>query len=145
MPGPAPLPTAKNRQRGFPGKRTRNHDEPQPAPTTATPPDDLTSAARALWDRLAPECVRLGMLTAIDRDEFADACRAKAEGQRRLAAAEGAPIEIIAGASNPVSQALGLLKYASSVFARYGIGASDRTRIHAVTAKPESKWARLVS
>jgi hypothetical protein len=142
VPGPKPTPTAKNRLRGYPGKRARNHDEPQPAPTTADPPDDLTGAARELWDRLAPECVRLGMLTAIDRDEFADACLAKVQGHQLLLD----PIREARGnAPDPRNVGLALLKYASSVFARYGVGASDRTRIHAVTTKPESKWARLVS
>ena len=74
--GPRPQPSALNRLRGHPGKRkTRRALEP-PAPTAALlrPPRWLDAAAKAEWRRLAPELVRLGVLTLLDVGMFAGYC-----------------------------------------------------------------------
>ena len=42
------------------------------------PPDFLSAAAKAEWDRLAPELHRLGLLTVLDHGPFAALCQATA-------------------------------------------------------------------
>jgi hypothetical protein len=131
MPGPAAIPTKIKRERGNPGKQRLNDAEPEPAPTDATPPEDLTGYALGFWQRHAPELVRLGCITAVDRDEFAVGCLMRAKGLEDL---EAAP-----------NRALKELAMSSRIFARYGIGASDRSRItSAHPKKPESRWAGLI-
>ena len=137
MPGFAPTPTAKARLRGFPRKQAQNPHEPQPTTTSAEPPPDLTGAALDFWRRHVPELVRIGCLTSIDRGEFALGCRFRAWGEAKLTLAEqGGPL---------TDAALKALRESSRIFARFGIGASDRTRIHVAPPQPESKWAKLVS
>ena len=131
MPGPPKTPTAIRKARGNRGHETFSQFEPQPPATTATPPGELSGAARALWDRLAPELVRLGTLTVIDRDEFAKGCRLEADGW--------------AMQIDEPELALRYLKQASNILGRFGVGASDRTKIHVYPSKPASKWQSLAS
>jgi hypothetical protein len=129
--GPPPIPTRIKKARGT-FRPDRVHNEPQPAPTTAAPPDTLTGSARELWQALAPELVRLGILTAVDREEFAVGCQLRAAGLREL------------DRTGPTPYALQALRDSSRIFGRYGVGASDRARIHVTPPQPESRWARLV-
>jgi hypothetical protein len=130
VPGPPPIPTRIKRDRGNPGKQRLNEAEPEPAAADATPPADLSGYALDFWHRHAPELVRLGVLTAVDTDEFALGCRMRAKGLEDL---DGAP-----------NRALRELRMSSMIFARYGIGASDRSRITAHPKKPESRWGGLI-
>ena len=57
--------------------RTPEH-EPQPE-GRAEPPESLSLEARAEWDRIAPELERLGLLTVLDRADFAVYCQAWAD------------------------------------------------------------------
>jgi len=98
------------------------------------PPDDLTGEARVLWTNVVPELVRIGCLTAVDRDEFAVGCRLRAYGLEGLRAGEKL--------SERQMQAL---LHSSRIFARFGIGASDRTRISVAPPKAPGKWASLAS
>lgn len=136
MVGRRPVPTALKVLRGNPGQRRLNAHEPiPPPPATADPPADLPEAARVIWQAHAPELVRLGVLTVVDRDEFALGCRLRALGMAALKDSEdGPPLRV-----------LQMLRQSSSIFARFGIGASDRSRISvAAPKKPESKWAGLI-
>ena len=138
MRGFPPAPTAIKKLRGNPGQRRLPEHEPQPAATTAEPPRSLTGSALAIWQELAPECVRLTTLTVVDRRQFAKACRLEALADAALAKAEQT-------GELPTKSAREILRDADRIFARYGIGASDRTRIHVAPPKAESKWARLIS
>jgi hypothetical protein len=60
-------------------------------------PDDLTGAGAEMWDRCAPELVRMGTLTDETRDRFAKACRAHCEFVRLVV--QGGPPNRIAAAS----------------------------------------------
>jgi hypothetical protein len=139
MTGPPRTPTEIARRRGFPGKRAQNPQEPQPCPTTAEIDDDaLTGPARTLWDLLAPELIRIGCLTFVDREEFATGCRLRAYGLTGLTAAEK-------GTGVLTERHMSALLHSSRIFARYGIGASDRTRISVAPPTAGGKWAALVS
>lgn len=75
--GPAPTPTAINRLRNFPGKRSARA-EPKPSEPTdeaLRPPEWLDEQARDEWKRLQPELTRLGLLTLLDLSHFAAYCQ----------------------------------------------------------------------
>jgi hypothetical protein len=130
MASTTPIPSAIKRLRGNPGKRRLNDREPQPAPTDDTPPPELTGDARALWERHVPEMVRLGLVTALDRDEIKLYCLLRADGLARFKTEPG--------------WALRALEQSTRIGARYGIGAADRSRITAHPKKPESRWAGII-
>lgn len=130
MSGPPPAPTALKIRRGNPGKRHLNRNEPEPAPTDATPPDDLPPDALAIWNDRVPELIRIGTVTLADRGEVAKACRLDALGLARL---ESTP-----------NWALNAMRDATRIWARFGVGASDRSRITATPKKPESRWAGII-
>jgi phage terminase small subunit len=138
MVGRRPAPTALKVLRGNPGQRRLNQHEPVPAaPATADPPAGLPDAALLIWQALAPELVRLGVLTVVDRDEFALGCRLRALGMAALEQSDEN--------WHALGHALQMLRQSSSIFARFGIGASDRSRISVVgPKKPESRWAGLI-
>src|SRR4030095_13102741 len=95
--------------------------EPQPTPTGAEAPSDLPEAARAIWDEIAPDCVRIGTLTGMDRGELALACRLRAIGLAQIQQAErkGTP-------GREFSAGLKSLAQSSTIFARFAQGASAR-------------------
>jgi P27 family predicted phage terminase small subunit len=77
-PGPRPTPTAKAAILGFPGKRARNLDEPQPpiAPALPTCPEWLGEDGLAHWNQQAPVCYGMGTLTTADPNALARLCAA---------------------------------------------------------------------
>ena len=88
--GPAPAPTAlklvKGVQKHNPDRVNRN--EPQPGDGEVAPPAWLTAEARALWDQLAADLERKGVLKAWDCEEFAVWCDAAARRREAAAALE---------------------------------------------------------
>lgn len=72
--GRKPKPTALKVLEGNPGKRPLPQNEPKPKPIAPTRPTWLTGEGKKMWERLAPELERLGLLTAIDGEAFAAAC-----------------------------------------------------------------------
>lgn len=137
MPGPPPTPTALKALRGNPGKRALNKREPKARRCAGDPPVDLMPEARAVWDRLAPKCIAMGTLLDVDADEFAKACRLEAAGNAKMTEWE-------TSGEGGMHAAMKLWRQSSSIFARYGIGASDRSRIQ-LGAAPEkkSRWAGM--
>lgn len=79
--GPKKEPTARQRLKGFPGKR-KNAREPKPAADRVQRPTWLGADARAEWERLEPELTRLGLLTNVDVAQFAAYCQWYARWQR---------------------------------------------------------------
>src|SRR4051812_47324961 len=73
--GPQPQPTALKIERGNPGQRRLNHDEPELATATAKPPTGLRGRARREWIRLADELISKGVLTVGDMHAFEEYCR----------------------------------------------------------------------
>jgi P27 family predicted phage terminase small subunit len=71
--GPRPAPSALKRARGVRPDRI-NEAEPVPSDGLAPCPDYLSSGAQAVWDRLAPDLSRRGVLTTWDADVFALYC-----------------------------------------------------------------------
>src|SRR5262252_1007884 len=84
MRGRKPLPPALHIVRGNPGKRPLRVASAAPAGAVHKP-DGLTAEAAAEWTRLAPELIRLGILTAADQAFFVAYCEAVATYRRATA------------------------------------------------------------
>jgi P27 family predicted phage terminase small subunit len=66
-----------HRLRGNPGKRRHFREmRPEIPEKPPNPPDFLSAAAKAEWERLAPELWRIGLLTTLDVSTFAALCQA---------------------------------------------------------------------
>ena len=59
MRGRKPKPTSVKILTGNPGKRRLNHEEPKPPVSVPECPVELSPTAKAEWDRLGRELVRL--------------------------------------------------------------------------------------
>lgn len=69
--GPPPKPTAIRRLEGNPSNRPLNEFEPMPQVLRKVdPPDNLPPGGELIWNALAPELIRLGLLTEIDLHAF---------------------------------------------------------------------------
>ncbi|MDB4914060.1 MAG: hypothetical protein JWM95_1704 [Gemmatimonadetes bacterium] len=76
--GPKPQPTALKLERGNPGHRPVNADEPDlPAPTTAAkaPPRALAGLALAEWNAHVDILIERGVLTSADMYAFRQYCQ----------------------------------------------------------------------
>src|SRR5690606_17455539 len=73
-PEPAPLRLLKGDGKGRDSGGRRIPDVPAFARTMPTPPDDMSDAARAVWDRITPELHRLGLLKDGAREVLVAAC-----------------------------------------------------------------------
>lgn len=75
-PGPPKKPSALEDLQGRPSHRPKNEAEPKPAAVVSlVAPAWLDRPARDVWNSLAPELHRLGLLTIIDAAVLAGACR----------------------------------------------------------------------
>lgn len=61
-----------------------NKAEPQPSLGAVKPPWDLSEAGQANWDRMAPDRIRLGVLTPWDVEAFAAFCEAVEHARKAL-------------------------------------------------------------
>jgi P27 family predicted phage terminase small subunit len=77
--GPKPTPTALRELHGNPDKRPEAADEPEPEIASVDAPEHLNEIARAEWERLAPELIRLRLLTVVDLGLLAAWCVAWAD------------------------------------------------------------------
>lgn len=73
--GVPPAPTALKILRGDKPSRV-NTSEPKPDTGVVEPPRELSDRVRGIWDRLAPDMIRKGVLTTWDVDSFAAFCTA---------------------------------------------------------------------
>lgn len=76
-PGPAPLPANVHRMNNNPSKKSAGElkDELKPDVCLPDPPAHLLPEAKVEWVRLGPEMIRLGLITQLDRAEFASYCQ----------------------------------------------------------------------
>lgn len=108
-----------------------NLDEPVPGAAEVIAPDDLTEEARAVWDRLAPDLVRVGVLTPWDVDAFGMLCRELTWYHKARALVDGSNV-LIAGAAGRLEKnpALAVAHDCETRFnvlaARFGLTPSDR-------------------
>jgi len=136
--GRKPKPTALKVLEGNPGKRPLPQNEPKPKPIAPERPPWLTGEGRKMWERLAPELERLGLLTAIDGEAFAAACqcwKTYVDCQRHLKK-HGYTYAYVnkAGAENEIERpqvkiAQKALDQFKAFCAEFGLTPSSRTRI----------------
>lgn len=76
-PGPAAKPANLHLVNGNPSKKSASElrDELKPDVVLPDPPDHLLPEAKAEWVRLGPEMIRLGLITQLDRAEYAQYCQ----------------------------------------------------------------------
>lgn len=119
-----------------------NDQEPTPdADLEVAPPYELRPKVRAVWDRLAPDRIRLKVLTAWDVDAFAAFCEAIVLAQQGALEAGG---EAIPGAPSPMSRFKDAINLCSTLGGRFGWTPSDRQKL-VVGEAPREPGADLLS
>lgn len=76
MKGRKPKPTRAKALAGNPGKRTLNHNVPQPDQVIPRCPSHLSAEAKREWHRLVKVLHKAGLLTKVDRGALALYCQA---------------------------------------------------------------------
>ena len=149
--GPAPKPTVLRVLHGDREDRI-NRDEPIPDASEVLAPQWLPEPAREVWDSLAPDLIRKGVLTPWDVDSFADFCAVVVVNRRALAdvTANGTTITVIsrsapdgtvvyATTKNPAWQ---VAKESSVLITtlggRFGLNPSDRSQLRVEGGKPDA-------
>ncbi|WP_134663980.1 phage terminase small subunit P27 family [Amycolatopsis sp. CFH S0078] len=130
--GVKPKPTALKVLHGDRSDRI-NHEEPIPPEGEVTPPEELSEDARAVWDRLAPSLVAVGVLTPWDMDAFVVVCEALARYKQATKLVNGSAL-LVQGPNGFVKNpALTVQREAETTFAQYGarfgLTPSDRTQL----------------
>lgn len=153
MKGRKPLPTKVHELNGNPSKlRLDKRNEPQPRVGDIFCPDWLDEEARKVWERNAPELIRLGTLTIIDQDAFAAYCQVYSRWKRAERAiqdsfsyeftdkdfktkrADKPEVRIARDAWNQVK----------AMEAEFGMTPSSRSRIIASPEKPKDPIAEML-
>lgn len=119
-----------------------NDDEPVPAEAEIAPPYPLNQKVQAVWDRLAPDRIAQGVLTAWDVDAFAQFCEALviAQSTVRSARTKAKP-----GAPSPLAEFQKAVQICSTLGGRFGWTPSDRAKLTAPGANDGPAAARLLS
>jgi P27 family predicted phage terminase small subunit len=137
--------------RGNPGKR-RLRAEPLPElPTQLAPPEFLLPEAKAEWQRVGPELLRLKLLTVLDIPMFAAYCESFATWAlaERLFAESGGKLTIATTRGNEVPHPLlriandaaaDMLKFGSE----FGITPASRSRLGVDSEPPGGKFGDLL-
>lgn len=118
-----------------------NDREPVPGDGVVVPPYALRPAVQEVWDRLAPDRIRLKLLTAWDVDAFAAFCEAIVLAQKGALEAHG---EAIPGAPSPMSRFKDAINLCSTLGGRFGWTPSDRQKL-IVGEAPREPGADLLS
>lgn len=118
-----------------------NEREPVPGDGAIAPPYQLRPPVQEVWDRLAPDRIRLKLLTAWDVDAFAAFCEAIVLAQKGALEAHG---EAIPGAPSPMSRFKDAINLCSTLGGRFGWTPSDRQKL-IVGEAPREPGADLLS
>lgn len=143
--------------RGNPGKRPLNGNEPTPRREMPEPPAHLSPAARAEWDRLAPQLFEMGTLTQVDRAVFALYCSAWGDEveARTLENQSGQVNGFTIGKVVKGENGLGLsptsnlssmaFKRLKAVIPELGLSPSSRSRLHVPPAAPTDDYEKFLA
>lgn len=131
--GPAPRPTALKILHGDRSDRV-NDAEPVPLGVPVAP-GTMSVAGRAAWDRLAPDRIAQGVLTAWDVDAFAAFCEVTAVLATAHRGMSGKPVP---GAAPPIGKFRDLVQLATTLGGRFGWTPSDRAKLAVSGARNES-------
>lgn len=130
--GPAKTPTNLAVLRGERKDRINTH-EPVPPEGDLTPPEDLSDDARAVWHRLAPSLIAVGVLTPWDVDAFRITCESLARYYQATKLVNGSALLVQGPNGFLPNPALKVQREAEVTFAQYGgrfgLTPSDRTQL----------------
>lgn len=121
MRGRKPKPTKLKLITGNPGKRKLPQNEPQPRRGAIERPEYLSDPAKAVWDRLSPELIELGILKPLDVTMFAAFCALVAEFE-----------------ADPAGTTASRIAQMRSLGSCFGVDPSSRTRLSIPEAKEKS-------
>jgi P27 family predicted phage terminase small subunit len=147
--GPAPKPTNLRLLHGERPHRINQH-EPQPSDAPVEVPGWLSDPAREVWERLAPDLERRGLLTAWDADAFVVLCNAVAHHRQaaELVARSGV---LIKGRKDAVvkSPAMQVVRDTAQTIRAYaqefGLTPSARSQLIVPEANRRDQAERLLS
>lgn len=122
-------------------KDRTNDREPTPGDGQVAPPYSLSADVQAVWDRLAPDRIRLKLVTAWDVDAFAAFCEALVLAQQGAREASG---PVVPGAPSPMSRFKDAINLCSTLGGRFGWTPSDRQKL-IVGEAPREPGADLLS
>jgi len=152
--GPKPTPTKLLKLRGsWRGKR--NPREPEPAAGVPDRPTWLTDEALQVWDQVAPDLLRLGVLTRIDGNALARYCQhfARYLAAEREVSETGTTVEKTSASGEPagvaenpaVRQAERLSHLMLRFEQEFGLTPSARSGIHVEPKKDDGFKPRIRS
>ena len=119
-----------------------NDREPEPdRELFVVPPYELDPVVRRVWDRLAPDRIRLKVLTAWDVDAFAAFCEAIVLARQGAREAGG---KVVPGAPSPMSRFKDAVNLCATLGGRFGWTPSDRQKL-IVGEAPREPGADLLS
>ena len=122
-----------------------NRNEPLSAESTIVPPGQLSEGAQEVWDRLAPDMIDKGVLTAWDVDMFAVYCDASAT-YYECSAAMGSSYAVKGSVGdttvkNPLWRVMrDCADTMRSIGAKFGLTPNDRAGIDLTEQAPASKF-----
>lgn len=105
-----------------------NRAEPVPGSLPVQPPHPLSAEAQEVWDRLAPDMIRTGVLTAWDVDAFALFCEAVVITRSKVQPAreEWTPQPGTASPLSELKQAVGIV---ATLGGQFGWTPAARTKL----------------
>lgn len=103
-----------------------NDREPVPAVKGIAPPYEMVDEVQAVWDRLAPDRIARGVLTAWDIDAFAAFCEALVLARQGAREASGPALP---GAPSPMSRFKDAVGLCATLGGRFGWTPSDRQKL----------------
>jgi P27 family predicted phage terminase small subunit len=147
--GPAPKPTTLRILHGDRADRI-NTAEPVPPTEDIACPEWASDAAREVWQRLTPDLIKRGVLTAWDIDAFLVVCEALARYKAATQLVNGSALLVQGGSGLMKNPALQVQAEAERTFlqfaARFGLTPSDRQGIKTEVADGATGGAeRLLS
>lgn len=113
-----------------------NDAEPVPSEGEIVPPVDLTKEGREVWDRLAPDRIAKGVLTAWDVDAFAEFCESLVILRRKRRAASRGKAE--QGKASPMNEWKLAVQVVTSLGGRFGWTPSDRAKLEVDRGQEQS-------
>jgi phage terminase small subunit len=102
-----------------------NELEPVPSELPVEPPYELEPEVQEVWDRLAPDRIAQGILTAWDVDAFAAFCESLVLARQGAREAGGA---VVPGAPSPMSRFKDAVGLCTTLGSRFGWTPSDRQK-----------------
>ena len=135
-------PTALRILQGNPGKRPLPKGEPKPKLASLDPPVGLNERALVFWCEYAPKLLELGILTELDRPQFATACEQHALYERLMAVVFRYPFGKRAKEYSP--RAYKALQERDRILSRFGFDPASRAKLNVEPSKSEDEFETLL-